>query len=61
MGHKSSATYEGYRPISVDALRSYLARIEAHILKQAGIVFDAKAALGALRVVQSAKKNCSPV
>ena len=40
-----------YRPRSVDALRPYLAQIEAHILEQAGIVFDAKAAPGALRVV----------
>jgi len=51
MGHKPSATAEGYRPRSVDALRPYLAQIEAHILEQAGIVFDAKAAPGALRVV----------
>ena len=29
----------------------YLAQIEAHILEQAGIVFDAKAAPGALQVV----------
>ena len=51
MGHKPSATADGYRPRSVDALRPYLAQIEAHILEQAGIVFDAKAAPGALRVV----------
>jgi integrase len=51
MGHKPSATAEGYRPRSVDALRPYLAQIEAHILQQAGIVFDAKTAPGALRVV----------
>jgi integrase len=51
MGHKPSATAEGYRPRSVDALRPYLAQIESHILEQAGIVFDAKAAPGALRVV----------
>ena len=51
MGHKPSATAEGYRPRSVDALRPFLAQIEAHILAQAGIVFDAKAAPGALRVV----------
>lgn len=54
MGHKPSATAEGYRPRSVDALRPYLAQIEAHILEQAGIVFDAKATPGALRVVQAA-------
>jgi integrase len=51
MGHKPSATAEGYRPRSVDALRPYLAQIEAHILEQAGVTFDAKAAPGALRVV----------
>ena len=54
MGHKPSATAEGYRPRSVDALRPYLAQIEAHILEQAGIKFDALAAPGALRVVQAA-------
>jgi len=51
MGHKPSATAEGYRLRSVDALRPYLEKIEAHILEQAGVVFDAKAALSALRVV----------
>lgn len=53
MGHKPSATAEGYRPRSVDALRPYLEKIEAHILEQAGITFDAKAAPGVLRVVNS--------
>ena len=51
MGHMPSATAEGYRPRSIGALRPYLAQIEAHILEQAGIVFDAKAAPGSLRVV----------
>ena len=51
MGHKPSATAEGYRPRSVDALRPYLAQIEAHILERAGVTFDAMAAPGALRVV----------
>ena len=51
MGHKPSATAEGYRPRSVDALRPYLEKIEAHILAQAGIVFDAQAESGKLRVV----------
>ena len=51
MGHKPSATAEGYRPRSVDALRPFLEQIERHILEQAGIVFDAKAATGALRAV----------
>jgi hypothetical protein len=32
-------------------LRPYLAQIEAHILAQAGIVFDAKAEPGSLHVV----------
>lgn len=49
MGHKPSATAEGYRPRSVDALRPFLAQIEAHILGQAGVTFDAKATIGALR------------
>ena len=51
MGHKPSATAEGYRPRGVDALRPYLSQIEAHILEQAGIVFDAQAVPGALRIV----------
>jgi integrase len=51
MGHKPSATAEGYRPRSVDALRPYLSQIEAHILEQAGIVFDAKAVPGKLQAV----------
>lgn len=51
MGHKPSATAEGYRPRSVDALRPFLEQIEAHILKLAGIAFDAKAEPGQLRVV----------
>lgn len=51
MGHKPSATAEGYRPRSVDALRPYLAQIEAHILKQAGIKFDAKAEPAKLQLV----------
>ena len=51
MGHKPSATAEGYRPRSVDALRPYLEKIEAYILEQAGVTFDAKAEPGKLRVV----------
>ncbi|ART54758.1 integrase [Acidovorax carolinensis] len=51
MGHKPSATAEGYRPRSVDALRPFLERIEAHILDIAGVQFDTQAAPGALRVV----------
>lgn len=41
MGHKPSATAEGYRPRSVDALRPSLAQIESHILNSAGVKFDA--------------------
>lgn len=51
MGHKPSATAEGYRPRSVDALRPYLALIEAHILAGAGVQFVADLEPGALRVV----------
>jgi integrase len=51
MGHKPSATAEGYRPRSVDALRPYLAKIEAYILDRAGVVFVADAMPGKLRVV----------
>ena len=41
MGHKPSATAEGYRPRSVDALRPYLALIEQHILELAEVPFVA--------------------
>lgn len=51
MGHRPSAVAEGYRPRSLDALRPYLERVEAHILEQAGIELDAKAESRALRVV----------
>ena len=51
MGHKPSATAEGYRPRSVDALRPYLAKIEAHILEQAGVQLVAEVEPGKLRVV----------
>ena len=54
MGHKPSATAEGYRPRSIDALRPFLEQIEAHILSLARVQFDAKAAHGALRVVATA-------
>lgn len=43
MGHKPSATAEGYRPRSVDALRPFMERIEAYILEQTGVQFDANA------------------
>lgn len=51
MGHKPSATAEGYRPRSVDALRPFLERIEAYILERAEVTFDAQAAPRKLRVV----------
>lgn len=51
MGHKPSATAEGYRPRSVDALRPFIEQIEAHILALAGVQFDPKAKPGALTVV----------
>ena len=51
MGHKPSATAEGYRPRSIDALRPFLEQIEAHILNLAGVQFDAQAEPGRLRAV----------
>lgn len=51
MGHRPSATAEGYRPRSVDALRPFLQRIEDHILTLAGVEFDASAVRVGLRVV----------
>ncbi len=51
MGHKPSATAEGYRPRSVDALRSFLEQIEAHILSLAGVHFDPATVPGKLRAV----------
>ncbi len=52
MGHKPSATAEKHYTVRpLDLLRVHHERIEAWILEQAGVVFDAKAAPGALRVV----------
>ena len=51
MGHRPSATAEGYKPRSVDALRPYLERIEGYILDLAGIEFDRSVEPGKLRVV----------
>ncbi|MBH1978487.1 MAG: integrase family protein [Comamonadaceae bacterium] len=52
MGHKPSATAEKHYTVRpLDLLRVHHERIEAWILEQAGIVFDAQAAPGALRVV----------
>jgi integrase len=51
-GHKPSATAEkNYKVRPLELLRVHHERIEGWILEQAGIVFDAKAAPGALRVV----------
>ena len=51
-GHKPSATAEKhYKVRPLELLRVHHERIETWILEQAGIVFDAKAAPGALRVV----------
>lgn len=55
MGHKPSATAEKHYTVRpLDLLRVHHERIEAWILEQSGIVFDAKTAPGALRVVQAA-------
>lgn len=52
MGHKPSATAEKHYTVRpLDLLRVHHEKIEAWILEQAGIVFDAKAAPGGLRVV----------
>ena len=51
-GHKPSATAEKhYKVRPLELLRVHHEKIEAWILEQAGVVFDAKAAPGALRVV----------
>jgi integrase len=52
MGHKPSATAEKHYTVRpLDLLRVHHEKIEAWILEQAGIAFDAKGAPGALRVV----------
>ena len=52
MGHKPSATAEKHYTVRpLDLLRIHHEKIEAWILEQAGVVFDAKAAPGAMRVV----------
>jgi integrase len=52
MGHKPSATAEKHYTVRpLDLLRVHHERIEAWILEQAGIKFDAKAEPGKLRVV----------
>jgi integrase len=55
MGHKPSATAEKHYTVRpLDLLRLHHERIEAWILEQAGVVFDAKAAPGGLRAVGGA-------
>jgi integrase len=52
MGHKPSATAEKHYTVRpLDLLRVHHEKIEAWILEQAGIVFDAKVEPGKLRVV----------
>ena len=52
MGHKPSATAEKHYTVRpLDLLRVHHEKIEAWMLEQAGVSFDAKAAPGALRVV----------
>jgi integrase len=53
MGHKPSATAEGYRPRSVDALRPFLTLIEAHVVGLAGVQVDTQAEPGKLRVISA--------
>jgi integrase len=53
MGHKPSATAEGYRPRSIDALRPFLEQIEQYILQLAGVKFDRNAQPGRLALVAS--------
>lgn len=51
MGHKPSATAEGYRPRSMDALRPFSNLIERHILALAGVQFVDKDEPGKLALV----------
>lgn len=51
MGHLPSATAEGYRPRSLDALRPFLARIEEYILEKDKVTFVATDDYGKLHVV----------
>jgi integrase len=55
MGHKPSATAEKHYTVRpLELLRLHHEKIEAWILEQAGVTFDAKAAPGALRMVNGA-------
>ena len=52
MGHRPSAVAEGYKPRSLDALRPYLAQVEAFILDKAGLALEhSKASPSGLRIV----------
>ena len=51
MGHKPSATAEGYNILALDELRPFAEQIEDHILALAGVQFDRSAEPGKLRVV----------
>jgi hypothetical protein len=52
MGHKPSATAEKhYKVRPLELLRTHHEKIEAWMLEQAGVNFDAKAKVGELRVV----------
>ncbi|MFC7411578.1 tyrosine-type recombinase/integrase [Hydrogenophaga atypica] len=50
-GHRPSATAEGYKPRSIDALRPYVEQITAHVLTLAGVKFVPVDEVGKLRVV----------
>jgi integrase len=50
-GHKPSATAEGYKPRTMDALRPYLNRIEEHILSVAGVQWVELEQPGKLRAI----------
>jgi integrase len=53
MGHKPSATAEGYNILAMDELRPFAEQIEAHILELAGVQFDRAAEPSKLRVVSA--------
>jgi integrase len=51
MGHRPSATAEGYRPRSVDALRPFLTSIEQYIIALAGVTIETNLEHAKLRAV----------
>lgn len=51
MGHKPSATAEGYRPRSIDTLRPFAEQIEAHILMLADVQYEPMADPRRLKLV----------